>query len=222
MRNNIVNRFRVDAGKADTDLVVGFPTKHFHVDTDQPGWNTTWLPPFVEPFGDDETTNDGVSRVTIGIKTYDREEDTFSKISICQDPFTGETFPAGAGGLCPSPTVIISDAVATLDYEVNVIEYGNGVFGSALTSASANNQVNQANFGSGWTRLSLTEDRDAGDNPLNWIVDDTGTVYAGLPVAGSSFLRLDNGNEGIEILRYGFSFDSGYTRAVSTATTMGR
>jgi hypothetical protein len=46
----------------------------------------------------------------------------------------------------------------------------------------------------------------------------SGEVYAGLPVIGASFLRLDNGVAGIEIKRYGFAFDHAYTRAISAAT----
>jgi hypothetical protein len=47
--------------------------------------------------------------------------------------------------------------------------------------------------------------------------DATPVEYAGLPVVGASFLRLDNGVEGIEIKRYGFAFDHAYTRATTTS-----
>ncbi len=211
MRNTLINRFRADAGQADTDWVITFPTKWAHVDKDADGNpdNATLagLAPFVELYTDDETVNGGESKVQVGINSYDREEGVFHSTSSCTDPFTGESFPISDPSLCPSPTIPSSPTHAFLKYEVNVVEFGNGIFGSQLSDATLNGQVNQAGFTEGWTRLDLTVDSDVLDSA-------NGHEYAGLPVVGTSFLRLDNGVAGIEIKRYGFSFDHAYTRAV--------
>jgi hypothetical protein len=214
MRNTLINRFRAAAGQADTDWVITFPTKWAHVDQDADGSSdlatVAGLDPFVELYTQDETVNGGESKVQVGINTYDREEDAYQSTNSCTDPFTHETFPISDPSLCPSPTIPTSPTNAYLKYEVNVIEFGDGIFGSQLADATLNSQVNQAGFSEGWTRLDLTVDSGS-------LVSDNAHAYAGLPVVGTSFLRLDNGVSGIEIKRYGFSFDHAYTRAVLTS-----
>ena len=234
MRKTVINQYRYAAGNADTDWVVTFPTKHHHVDylahADLDVTELNEREPFanwfhtnggnVEDDASEHEDGNGKAPSRVGISTFDREEDSFQAPDVCQDPFTGETFPTGAGGLCPSPTIPLSEVFQNLDWEVNVIEFGEGVFGSQLTSESLTpSALNAANFEAGWTRLTLGEDPSTVANPVtNTITSDEGHVYTGLPVVGASFLRLDNGTAGIEMLRYGFSWEHGYTRAISGVT----
>jgi hypothetical protein len=178
MAASLNNEYLVGAGLgANTDWIVTFPTKRFHVD--QQRYGSSSLAPFQEPF------QDGASKVNVAVSTYDREEGV-PDLLIC-----APLMPCG-----PNPM---------LKYEVNAIRFENAatddrpsaVLGSRLTlvnvkTGSLDGDLHTAFGDTGWMKIDLLPQA----HPLLSGKDPAGAsaVVEGLPATGFMVYNIVNSN----------------------------
>lgn len=234
-RNAIINQYSVNpAVNGQTDWVVTFPTKHYHVDernafsTDfatvndgayytKPTWrvipmakdaggNVTRAGVAVPPFT--ETFQSGTAAcasVGVDFKVYDREENT----------------PAGkTPGFSPAEP----DETNSICHEVQVITFNEtDLFGSPNSKS-----VDVGAYRNGWMELTfktptLSADQEAIYRATSVAVDgatlsngdkvdsvSTTWTYTGYPVIGFSATTLENGVAADAMLNYGFSANHAY------------
>lgn len=167
MRNTAMNEYVMDTATAsNTDWVVTFPTKRFHV-------VRVAKAPFTEAF----TTGGSCDAVSVDAR-YDREE---------QFPVT----VPGTGGFSPiSDPLVIG---AELCWESNVITFGHdgeshpaGTASKVLGSTNSYLVSVPAAYENGWMSLGFTSTAAAttGMVPVSTTPATTASTYTGLPVVG--------------------------------------
>ena len=210
------NEYNVNPGlAAETEWVVTFPTKRFHVDAalDGPQEGATAAR---APFTDLWTNASPSSCDTMNINVWDREEQNV-------------TFAPDSGAVCPSPQIpgvpcnTEEGIVFEFCREANVVRFGpadealpaeSGIFGEPSADAVANAYA-YINFPlptggypwlEGWARISFADFQSVGA--------EDGRVFTGLPAIGfgATTFTNDNISEGV-LANYGGSFRHRGSRA---------
>jgi hypothetical protein len=168
MADAISNDYLVDSGLgANTDWVLTFPTKSFHVDK---YILASGVSPFVEMFGQ---KTPGQSNVQFDLSTFDHEE-----------------------GKAPNTCAPVACPKYTLPYEVNVLSFSaeppadqhSQVLGSALATYVAP-------YGSsGWAQMNLNPEREPHLLREGTTAAGTSVVLKGLPVVGFMVYNVINSN----------------------------
>lgn len=185
MKETMNNDFVVsDALKAETNWVVTFPTKRFHV-------NTT---PATAPFVNSWNQGAGVSCHTVDVKYWDHEEYApTGKVELGDIDFS------------PLPPVITPDApvLPALCYETNIITFNDKkVLGGEFVTYNLNLP---AEYQLGWMELGFTSDKQVTPFvPYELTSLDSVTSY-GLPAIGFAATTVKNNNTAGVLKNYGSS-----------------
>ena len=173
MANAITNEYNVNPViQGETDWVVTFPTKRYHVNFDDP---TLVVEPFTadfpynaglqRPLATSAGVSDGVACESINVRIYDREE-------------------AQTGSVLDfSPIEIVGNSLC---WDANVINFGESNVLSAEYS-DVHLPVPDT-FISGWARITFNDARHQITNL------GSGNVYHGLPAIGFRTTRIANDN----------------------------
>jgi hypothetical protein len=195
----IMNDVIVDADiGAQTDWVVTFPTKRFHVDIGPYTGNSSVVPPFTDyyyPYYYYEPYNayiDLLACETVKIVQWDREEKT----------------AVPGNGFSPAP----EEAKDKLCYETQIISHGGA--GSAMNTDEANIALSFP-YDAGWQKISFNS---AGEHyMLN--ADEDVAVY-GLPAVGFAAVKYSNDSVvGGAIANYGHAAEH-KTESMASALTV--
>lgn len=189
LKSSLHNDYYVNpALNAETDLVVSYPTKRFHVNlTDKTDLdaNGKAKPAAVAPFAQGWDGQKGLSCDPITVTYYDKEEAS-QKVD---EEFISPLPPAGAAfQLCAETNVLsIGDSNIFGEVELDGKKYIRQSFDLA------------AGFNEGWLDIDLTSTVDAPN---------------GLPVVGFSTITTKNGNAGGKGIMANFaqSFNHKYTK----------
>lgn len=186
MKEAMSNDFVVaDALKAETNWVVTFPTKRFHVNS------IPVIPPFVNPWN----TATGTSCHNIDVAYWDHEE-----YAPTGSVSTGDI------DFSPLPPVITPDApvAPALCYETNVITFNEK---SVLGGEFVNYNLNlPAEYQLGWMEIGFNGDSQTGAFvPYVMGASVTGADVNGLPAIGFAATTVKNNNASGVLKNYGSS-----------------
>lgn len=171
-KESISNDYVIDEGRASqTDWVITFPTKRFHVDTDfeystwdGSAWSFDNNTADVEPFQEKWNKKRGEACNDISITYWDSEE--FEEIDEKEIDF--------------SPTRPGHENVPTLCYQTNIVTFNNGsVVGGDLLKQ--NLEFAQPDFRYGWMNIDF-----------DGAIEGEGGTVAGLPVIGFAATTMKN------------------------------
>lgn len=172
MTDRVMNDVIVDADVgAQTDWVVTFPTKRFHVDATL--GPATLAPPFTDPYipyyyyDPIEAYIDLLACEVVGIKQWDREEQT----------------AVGGNGFSPAP----EEAKDKLCYETNVISHGSG----SATNADYGLVDLAFPYSEGWQRFIWNPDATNATSTSYLSSADNGELL-GLPSVGFAAVKYSN------------------------------
>ena len=173
MTDRIMNDVIVDADVgAQTDWVITFPTKRFHVDVQGSAASTGLVPPFTDPYvpyyyyDPLEAYIDLLACEVVGIKQWDREEQTM----------------VGGNGFSPSP----EEAKDKLCYETNVISHGTG----SATNADYGLVDLTFPYSEGWQRF-IWNPNATNTTSTSYLSSDAGEQL-GLPSVGFAAIKYSN------------------------------
>jgi len=172
MTDRVMNDVIVDGAiGAQTDWVITFPTKRYHVDASI--GPETLAPPFTDPYipyyyyDPIEAYIDLLACEEVGIKQWDREEQTM----------------VGGNGFSPSP----EEAKDKLCYETNVISHGSG----SATNADYGLVDLGFPYSEGWQRFVWNPSTTDPNASTSYLTSDLGEQL-GLPSVGFAAYKYTN------------------------------
>jgi hypothetical protein len=208
MRNNVYNEF-VSGGIADarTAAVLTFPTKKFHVGTDDPLVTSPDDHNFGPPFTNDFSL--GGACEIVGLTAFGREEEEQREdLDFSPSP------PTASNSFCWEVNIVTfnaSDAVASrLAVNINTVSDQGWVRYNFADIASSNFPPSDRAFGYGG---------GTGAQDGHTMVSDEGDVYHGLPVIGFAIQEFVNGtlDDGNLLSNYDNLFNHSYGRQIDSS-----